>query len=122
MLFNSFEFFLFLPVVLIIYFILNIQQKVKWAKVWLILASLFYYSFWKVIYLPLIISSIVVNYNIGKLIRPNSNSINKRLIFFMGLVFNVSLLAYFKYTDFFIENRDDGTEGAKVEIKFDNKI
>ena len=104
MLFNSFEFFLFLPVVLIVYFILNRQQKVRWAKVWLILASLFYYSFWKVIYLPLIVSSIVVNYNIGKIIRPNSKSNNRRLIFYIGLVFNVSLLAYFKYTDFFIEN------------------
>ena len=102
MLFNSFEFFLFLPVVLIVYFILNRQQKGRWAKVWLILASLFYYSYWKVIYLPLIISSVVLNYNIGKLIRPNSKSINRRLIFYIGLVFNVSLLAYFKYTDFFI--------------------
>lgn len=104
MLFNSFEFFLFLPIVLLVYFVLNKQEKVRAAKIWLILASLFYYSFWKVIYLPLIISSIVINYQVGKQIRPNEGKLPRKLVFVMGLLFNVSLLAYFKYTDFFIEN------------------
>lgn len=104
MLFNSFEFFLFLPIVLLVYFALNKKEYVQTAKIWLILSSLFYYSFWKVIYLPLIIVSIVFNYQLGKLIRPNANNFTKKLVLTVGLLFNVSLLAYFKYTDFFIEN------------------
>ncbi|MFA3760732.1 MBOAT family protein [Yersinia sp. 2466 StPb PI] len=113
MLFSSYQFILFfLPITFCTYFWLNHLKLVALAKVWLILASLFFYSWWDVHFLPLILSSIIVNFLIGSLLRNEiaiSRKISsicniKRIIFICGIVFNLSLLGYFKYTDFFLSN------------------
>ncbi|MCG3677054.1 MBOAT family protein, partial [Aliarcobacter butzleri] len=65
MLFNSYEFlFLFLPITFIIYFYLLSQRLILGGKIFLVIASLFFYSYWNVIYLPLILLSIFVNYGV----------------------------------------------------------
>ncbi len=112
MLFNSFVYiFLFFPVVVAVYFFLNKKRLVEGAKAWLVLASLFFYSYWKLDYLPIILTSIVFNYVIGGAIsskEEDSKSIRvrKKTLLVLGCVFNVSILAYFKYFNFFIENID----------------
>ena len=103
MLFNSFEFlFLFLPVVLIFYYLLNYFGNYNTAKGWLLLASLTFYGWFKVIYIPFLLTSIVVNYFIALALEKPAN--NKKLYLTIGVVFNVALLFYFKYTNFFIDN------------------
>ncbi|SFV53175.1 Probable poly(beta-D-mannuronate) O-acetylase [hydrothermal vent metagenome] len=72
------------------------------AKGFLVLSSLFFYSWWNINYLPLILFSMFFNYFIGG--RLNSQSNHKRTILTLGIVANLSLLGYFKYYDFFIEN------------------
>ncbi len=106
MLFNSFAFvFLFLPITLILYFVLNHFKSEKLAKGWLVLASLYFYAFFNPSYLLIIISSILVNYIIGHLLHhPDYGDLKRRLIVTLGILFNVGLLGYFKYRDFFIEN------------------
>ena len=62
LLFNSFGFlFFYLPVVLGGFFLLGRIGK-RWAALWLALASLFFYGYWNVRYLPLLLGSIVFNY------------------------------------------------------------
>ena len=72
MFFNSFEFiFLFLPISLIVFFALgnNIENiKRQLPILWLIFASLIFYGRWKPLNLPLIISSILINYGLGYLL------------------------------------------------------
>ena len=107
MLFNSYVFiFLFLPISLVCYFYLNKKEMATWSKVFLVLASLFYYSWWNIAYLPLIVGSVLFNYFIG-------NNLSKKKILFgltgrglltIGIVCNLTLLGYFKYADFFITN------------------
>ncbi|WHH57504.1 MBOAT family O-acyltransferase [Petroclostridium sp. X23] len=105
MLFNSFEFiFLFLPIAVSIYFYLNKKKLVVLSKVWLVLSSLFYYSWWNVIYLPLMLSSIIINYGIGLLLSCGHFKFNKKFVLFIGICINIGLLGYFKYADFFISN------------------
>ena len=104
MIFNSFEFiFLFLPIVLFIYFLLN-----KWAftlaKLWLLSSSLFFYGWWNPSYLPLIIVSLIVNFLIGAALGKKLSIYHKKWTLTAGIIFNVSLLGYFKYYDFFVEN------------------
>jgi len=78
----------------------------------LVFASLFFYSWWDVSYLPLILSSILFNYLIGTtLSQSNANNkikltktFSKKSVLVFGIVCNVALLGYFKYTDFFLEN------------------
>ena len=108
MLFNSYEFiFLFLPMTFFIYFYLNAKHLTEVAKVFLVFSSLFFYSWWNMAYLPLILVSMLVNYAIGKELsnyryKQRRYAIKKLLA--VGIVFNVGLLGYFKYTDFFIIN------------------
>lgn len=103
MLFNSYEFiFLFLPITFFIYFYLNKKELVWFAKIFLVAASLFFYSWWNINYLPLILVSIIINYLIGQELGKSNKP--KRSLLVAGIIFNVGLLAYFKYVDFFIEN------------------
>jgi len=101
MLFNSYEFiFFFLPVMFIGYFVLAKSSYTKASKIWLILGSLFFYGYWNYIYIPLILGSIAINYLIGSFISRQAD----KNILTIGILFNVGLLGYFKYTDFFLEN------------------
>ena len=106
MLFNSYEFiFLFLPITLIIYFTLNRYGKNNIAKGWLVIASLYFYSYFHLSYLYLILSSIMVNYFIGNKLNHKSLTEKERKIWMIiGVAFNLGLLGYFKYYDFFVEN------------------
>jgi len=105
MLFNSFEFlFCFLPLTFLIYFFLLSRRLVLVAKGFLVFASLFFYSWWNIIYLPIILLSILFNYVIANSLNTtNVQRKNKGLLIF-GIVSNIALLAYFKYVDFFIVN------------------
>ncbi|MFS1519187.1 MBOAT family O-acyltransferase [Bacillus sp. SCS-151] len=103
MLFNSYVFILlYLPIVFICYFLL---QKLKFrtaAKGFLVLASLYFYSYWNVKYLPIMIVSILINFLLATLI--NKGIQGKKVILVLGIIFNISLLGYFKYSDFFLTN------------------
>ena len=106
MLFNSYAFiYLFLPITFAGYFVLNRKKLILAAKTWLVLASLFFYGYWNPIYILLILGSIVFNYAVGStLIRKRGSPVSSRLMLFVGIVGNLSLLVYFKYMDFFIAN------------------
>jgi alginate O-acetyltransferase complex protein AlgI len=105
MLFNSYEFiFFFVPVVFLVYFFLNSQRFLIVAKIWLVGSSLFFYSWWNISYLPLILVSLIFNYYIGNALNNYQTRITRKVILVIGIVVNVSLLGYYKYSDFFISN------------------
>lgn len=108
MLFNSFEFiFLFLPITLIGYFCLHRFGFANAAKALLVAASLYFYAFFNLSYLPIIVSSILVNYFVGKRLvgmAEHSNQIKRKIWFWIGMLFNLGMLGYFKYSDFMIDN------------------
>lgn len=99
MLFNSYIFTLFfLPVTVIGYFALNHYGRNTIAKMYLLCMSLWFYGYFNHTYLFVIMSSIIVNYMVVQAIKSNRNWM------FAGLAFDVGMLFYFKYFDFFIEN------------------
>ncbi|TYZ24059.1 MBOAT family O-acyltransferase [Selenomonas ruminis] len=100
MLFNSYEFILlFLPLTFAGFFALGHGGQKRAATLWLVLASFFFYGYWDVRYVPLLFASISFNYLVGRqLERCNGN----RVWLTFGIVVNVLLLGYFKYTDFFL--------------------
>ncbi len=109
MLFNSYEFiFIFLPITFFVYFYLNNKKFTEASKGFLVFSSLFFYSWWNIIYLPLILVSMLFNYTIGKILSKDTNNtkkeFNKKSILTFAIITNIGLLAYFKYSDFFIEN------------------
>lgn len=109
MLFNSYVFvFAFLPAVLSGYFFLNHCRLLLAGKAWLLGASLFFYSWWNISFLPLILASILINYAVANQVMACGNQgksiVSKKALFIFGILFNVGLLSYFKYANFFITN------------------
>jgi alginate O-acetyltransferase complex protein AlgI len=102
--FNSFEFiFVFLPTVFLVYFLLN-RWHFTVSKIWLLLSSLFFYSWWNPKYLPLILVSLFVNFFIGTYLGKEKPIWQRKFMLTIGIVFNVNLLGFFKYYDFLINN------------------
>ncbi len=105
MLFNSLEYiFLFLPVTLFIYFLLNKRRFTTAATAWLVFASLFFYSWWNIKYLALIVGSVILNFGVGTALRSGQAERARRAVLVFGVAANVLLLGYYKYTDFFLSN------------------
>lgn len=123
MLFNSYIYILaFLPISLIVYWLLVRFGAVKAAKLWLVAASFYFYGWWDVRYVPLLAASVLFNYAVGLLLARGAHEENdadgstggrgagrgadrrRRLILGFGIAANIALLCYYKYMDFFIEN------------------
>jgi len=107
LLFNSYVFiFAFLPITFLVYFVLNHLRLTVAGKTFLVFASLFFYGWWSVVYVPVILSSIGVNFLIGISLSKEQKFVwmSRKTVLILGIVFNIGLLAYFKYTNFFLEN------------------
>jgi len=84
----------------------TIKNKI-YQHSFLVLASLFFYAYFNVSYLYIIIASIIVNYILAKVLafcRETSREKYMRALLALGILFNLGLLGYFKYYDFFVEN------------------
>lgn len=106
MLFNSIDFLLFFPIVVLVYFV--IPKKLK--HLWLLAASYFFYMCWNPIYALLIAGSTGVTFISGILIKKCSEmgsprgSKYKKIVLILCLVINLGILGIFKYGDFIIES------------------
>lgn len=101
MLFNSYEFiFVYLPITLLGYYLTAKFIKNEAAKIFLIFASVCFYSYWDINNLPILLASIAVNYAFGRCL---TNNRSKKLLT-VGIAFNLLFLGYFKYTNFILEN------------------
>jgi len=105
-LFNSYEFLLaFLPLVIAGYFAINRHGKGAAGNGWLVAASLFFYAWWRAEYLALLAASIAVNFFVGRAImRRAAQGLPARALLVAGIAFDLLLLSYFKYANFFAEN------------------
>ncbi|MCP4406192.1 MAG: MBOAT family protein [Gammaproteobacteria bacterium] len=102
MLFNSYIFLLFfLPITFTGFFLIGGRGHHRIAIAWLVGASLFFYSWWNPAYLGLILASIFVNYAVGVSLGGAQKS---KTLLTVGIVFNLLLLGYFKYANFFVDN------------------
>lgn len=108
MLFNSVGFLIFLPIVLLVTFI--VPKKIKY--IWLLVASYYFYMCWNASYALLILFSTLVTYLGGlgiewcKAQAWDENKIrkSKKACVTIGLVLNIGVLCYFKYTNFLLDN------------------
>ena len=104
MVFSSYVFTLaFLPAVLLAYYALSHLKNGVWQRVFLIAASLFFYAYYNIKYLILILASIAVNYFLASRMQKAGGRARKVLLT-AGVLFNIALIGYFKYYDFFVSN------------------
>jgi alginate O-acetyltransferase complex protein AlgI len=100
MLFNSFQFAIFFPVVTILYFLL--PHKHRW---WLLLgASVYFYMAFVPSYILILGVTIVVDYFAGIWIEEAKSSRRKKSYLLMSLIANIGFLAFFKYFNFLNSN------------------
>ncbi|MFN3849889.1 MAG: MBOAT family O-acyltransferase [Spirosomataceae bacterium] len=99
MLFNSFEFLLFFPIVTLIYFAL--PHRFRWLH--LLVASCVFYAFFIPEYILILIFTIIIDYFAGIWIEQSEGK-KKKWALIMSLVANIGVLAAFKYPNFILEN------------------
>ncbi len=99
MLFNSLQFGLFFPIVVLLYLIMPRKMRCPW----LLLASYFFYMGWNPKYAVLILTSTVITWLSGLLMDKSSQK-RKKLVVAASFVSNLSILFLFKYFDFMLAN------------------
>ena len=102
MVFSSNEFlFVYLPLSLILYFLAPVKQR----NLVLFLISAIFYAWEKPIYLLIMLFVILINYIFGYLIENASkNQEKRRKLLICGILINIFVLGFFKYTDFLLQN------------------
>jgi D-alanyl-lipoteichoic acid acyltransferase DltB (MBOAT superfamily) len=115
MVFNSFAFIVFFPVVTILYFLL--PQKYRWLH--LLIASCIFYMFFIPVYVLILVFTIVIDYFAGILID-KAQGARRKAFLLMSLVANIGVLAVFKYYNFFLGNMEWLTNlfGVHLDIPF----
>ena len=98
MLFNSIEFLVFFPIVVLIYYL--IPGRVKY--IWLLIASYFFYMQWNPAYVFLLLTSTLVTYAGALILEKISDKEKRKLCLFLALMINLVILGYFKYANFFV--------------------
>ena len=101
MVFNSFSYALFLPVVLALYWIL---RRRKPQNILLLIASYAFYGAWDYRFLALMWISTLTDFTIGRLLERATDEQRRKRIFFLSLVVNLGILGFFKYFGFFTES------------------
>lgn len=116
MLFNSLQFLIFFPLVLIIYFIL----KPRYRNIFLLLASYYFYLNWQPIYVVLIIISTIITWLCGLFMERAENSKRKKLYLTTSLIINFSILFFYKYFNFINQIVFDFLDGFGVRYQMVN--
>jgi len=113
MLFPTGEFlFVYLPITLGMFFLIARLAGANAAAGWLMLASLFFYSFWRPIHVLLLVGSIAFNYVAGGMIlraKEGGDPLAPRRVLTFVVATNLAVLAYFKYFNFLIATLNDLT-------------
>lgn len=117
MLFTSLPFlFVYLPIVFIGFFLFaRLHRSI--AAGWLAVASVFFYGYWSVKFVPLLLGSIVFNYTTGYLVSLwRDRSVWAKRVLAIGIVGNLILLAYYKYTNFFLLEVVGAHQGIEIVL------
>jgi len=100
MLFNSFEFIAFFVIVLLVHYL---SRSWSMNKIFLLLASYYFYASWNAPFVLLLWISTLVDWYVGKGLARTERTNLRRLLLGMSLATNLGLLGYFKYAGFIME-------------------
>jgi len=104
MLFNSIDFAIFLPIVFVLYWYV-FDKNLKFQNALVLVASYFFYGLWDWRFLLLIFASTLVDYFVGIAIEKTSGTSRKQKHWlWVSVLFNISLLGFFKYYNFFTDS------------------
>lgn len=112
MLFNSFEYLLFLPLVFVLYwFVFN--RSLRLQNAFLVAASYFFYGWWSWKFLALLVLSTVLDYCFGFLVD-SADKRRAKLFLWLSVINNLGILFVFKYHDFFVIQFQQALQGIGI--------
>jgi len=123
MLFNSIEFLIFFPIVVMVYFII----PKRFRYIWLLIASYYFYMNWNAQYAILIATSTFITYVCGLGIEQvrkrgwKHSEIWCKCYLTFGIVSNLSILIFYKYFTFILENINQLrriTQQSEVTVRY----
>ena len=103
MMFNSVDFAIFLPIVLILYWYVT-NNNLKMQNLLIVAASYFFYGWWDWRFLSLILFSTLVDYLVGKRLLKENIQLKRKIILWISIIVNLGFLGFFKYYNFFLDN------------------
>lgn len=106
MLFNSLEFFIFLPIVFALYWAIG-NNRIKQQNLLIAVASYIFYGWWDWRFLFLILFSSLVDYTIGLKLCSEDKSDKRKFLLWISICVNLGFLGFFKYYNFFIDSLVD---------------
>ncbi len=103
MIFNSLDFFIFLPIVFVFYwFVFN--KNLKYQNLFIVIASYIFYCWWDWRFVSLIIFSSFVDYIIGILLGNETKQHKRKILLWTSICSNIGFLGFFKYYNFFVQS------------------
>ena len=117
MLFNSLEFFLFLPAVFLLYWFV-FQKDVKIQNILIVAASYLFYGWWDWRFLSLIIFSSFLDYTLGIQLGKTDDKRRRKALLWMSMLVNLGFLGVFKYYNFFAESFSDLLQSVGMNADF----
>ena len=102
MLFNSFAFILYLPIVFLLYWF--VFKSLKWQNVFVVVASYVFYGWWDWRFLILIAVTSILSFLSGIGIERGRSRKTRLFILWANVIVNLGILATFKYFNFFVDN------------------
>lgn len=112
MLFNSLDFLIFFPIVVLGYFL--ISDDIKYL--WLLIASYYFYMCWNAKYALLILFSTAVTYASGLLIDRAETIVQKKITVAASFTLNLAVLFYFKYSNFALDTISKLFRSINIEL------
>ena len=116
MLFNSLQFMIFFPIVVILYFM--ISYKYRWIL--LLMASYYFYMSWNPKYMILILTSTLITYLSGISIGNTNDKQKKKLYLILSLISNLGILFIFKYYNFSVDSINSILEVLNIKMGIPN--
>jgi alginate O-acetyltransferase complex protein AlgI len=103
MLFNSFDFAIFFPIVFFLYWIF-FKKNIQLRNIFLIAASYTFYGWWDWRFLSLIIISSFIDFYVGRKLDIEEEKKKRKRLLLLSLFVNLGFLGFFKYYNFFVDS------------------
>lgn len=117
MIFNSFEYAIFLPVVFAVYWLV-LGKSVRGQNIFILAASYLFYGWWDWRFLSLLIFSSAFDYFVGWRIHQAGMSRHRQVLVALSVIVNMGILGFFKYFNFFVDSLKTslGAVGVSLDV------
>jgi len=121
MLFNSVVFlFAFLPITYVVFWLL---RSTRARYIWLAVTGYVFYAYWDARFCLLMLFSTLVSYGAGlAMLRWDNDARRRKLCMVIPIIVDLSLLGFFKYTNFVLDTATDTLHSAARKLRFKFRV